>query len=582
MCELKKSEKKVKTFSEKYTAIKEIGRGGMGAVYLAMDNNLQRQVAIKELILSPDLEKEEIEQCIYNFKREALAIAKLNHENIVNIYDIGKESDFCHYIVMELLDGKAISEIMQLHPLPPEMVLNVVVQICSALSYIHRNNVIHRDIKPENIIISGKGIAKLTDFGIAKSANEISDHKNSGNIIGTILYMSPEQIQDPDNVDERADLYSFAISVYQLLTGKLPFNGENVREVLMNIMTKEPKSPSELNPLLPKALDSIILKAMAKDKNQRYSSVEEFEKELRNISEYKHFLQATSMSFSNKKTEHEKEITDKKLSESNPKEIIYTPTEINKSSLGWIDQLDFLYREENKTTNEKSVFVESLNCIVPLITLPQLKNLLKTLKSLPDITDILKLLSIFDGSKTLKDIFENELKTKGLVSSLIELGEKHLLPDEVSNTLKGLNLVVKHSVQLQGLLIALRKLSNPSEIIDLLSLIDNEKSIFQIVEAGYSLDKLMFVLSLLYESNIQEIIEIKTLDHNNEIKILIGEMLVAFGFITNAQLNLALKEQISKKKPIGEILFDLNFLSKENLLETLKYQLWYRRFFLNN
>lgn len=583
MCELKKSDKKVKIFGENYTAIKEIGRGGMGAVYLAMDNKLQRQVAIKELILPPNLEKEEIEQCIYNFKREALAIARLSHENIVNIYDIGKESDLNHYIVMELIDGKPISEIMQLHPLPPEMVLSVVIQICSALSYIHRNNVIHRDIKPENIIISGKGIAKLTDFGIAKSADEISDHKNSGNIIGTILYMSPEQIQDPDNVDERADLYSFAISVYQLLTGKLPFSGENVREVLMKIMTKEPQLPSELNPLLPKALDSIILKAMAKDKNQRYSSIEQFEKELRNISEYKHFLQATNMMFSDKKVKVTTEGIDNKSSVTNTKEVLpTTPRELNSASLGWIDQLDFLYREENKTTNEKSVFVESLNCIVPLITLPQLKNLLKTLKSLPDITDILKLLSIFDGSKTLKDIFENELKTKGLVSSLIELGEKHLLPDEVSNTLKGLNLVVTHSVQLQGLLIALRKLSNPSEIIDLLSLIDNEKSIFQIVEVGYSLDRLMFVLSLLYESNIQEIIEIKTLEHNNEIKILIGEMLVAFGFITNAQLNLALKEQISKKKSLGEILFDLNFLSKENLLETLKYQLWYRRFFLHN
>lgn len=583
MCELKKSDKKVKIFGENYTAIKEIGRGGMGAVYLAMDNKLQRQVAIKELILPPNLEKEEIEQCIYNFKREALAIARLSHENIVNIYDIGKESDLNHYIVMELIDGKPISEIMQLHPLPPEMVLSVVIQICSALSYIHRNNVIHRDIKPENIIISGKGIAKLTDFGIAKSADEISDHKNSGNIIGTILYMSPEQIQDPDNVDERADLYSFAISVYQLLTGKLPFSGENVREVLMKIMTKEPQLPSELNPLLPKALDSIILKAMAKDKNQRYSSIEQFEKELRNISEYKHFLQATNMMFSDKKVKVTTEGIDNKSSVTNTTEVLPTaPRELNSASLGWIDQLDFLYREENKTTNEKSVFVESLNCIVPLITLPQLKNLLKTLKSLPDITDILKLLSIFDGSKTLKDIFENELKTKGLVSSLIELGEKHLLPDEVSNTLKGLNLVVTHSVQLQGLLIALRKLSNPSEIIDLLSLIDNEKSIFQIVEVGYSLDRLMFVLSLLYESNIQEIIEIKTLEHNNEIKILIGEMLVAFGFITNAQLNLALKEQISKKKSLGEILFDLNFLSKENLLETLKYQLWYRRFFLHN
>lgn len=574
----KHSEKAPKTFGENYIALKEIGRGGMGAVYLALDNKLRRQVAIKELILPTDLEKDKKNSLIYNFKREALAIASLSHENIVNIYDMGENGESNHYIVMELLEGKPVSKIMQLHPLPAEMVLNITVQMCSALSYVHRNSVIHRDIKPENIILSGKGIAKLTDFGIAKYADEVYDDRNEGNLIGTVLYMSPEQIQTPDDVDERSDLYSLAVSVYEMLTGRLPFNGDDVREVLMRIMRKEPKPPSELNPLLPKSLDLVLLKAMSKDKDQRYSSVAQFEKELKNISEYKHFLETTSLMFASQKVEEDSELVyRRKISDTVPMDVIHT--EINKSSIDWIDQLDFLYNEDKKVIDQKSVFIESLSYLVPVIEVPQLKNLVKTLKSLPDITDILKLLSVFDGVKTVKNILESDLKTKGLLDSLIDLGEKHLLPDELSTALKGLSLIVKHPVQLQGLLIALRKLAKPSEIIDLLAFIDNEKTIFQIIEEGYSMDKLMFVLSLLYESNIQEIIVIKAINHKNEIKILMGEMFVDFGFITKPQLNLALKEQHSKQKPIGEILCDLNFLSKENLLETLKYQLWYRRFF---
>lgn len=577
----KVSEKGVKTFGENYIVLKEIGRGGMGAVYLALDNKLRRQVAIKELILPVGLEKDAKKALIYNFKREALAIASLSHENIVNIYDMGENGESSHYIVMELLEGKPISKIMQLHPLPAEIVLSVTIQMCSALSYVHRNSVIHRDIKPENIIFSGKGIAKLTDFGIAKHTDEVYDDRNSGNLIGTVLYMSPEQIQDPDNVDERADLYSLAVSVYELLTGRVPFSGDDVREVLMKIMFKTPKPPSELNPLLPKSLDLVLLKAMAKDKDQRYSSVAQFEKELKNISEYKHFLETTSLMFSSQKVDDDSELVyRRKISDTVPMDVIHA--EINKSSIDWIDQLDFLYNEDKKVIDQKSVFMESLNYLVPVIEIPQLKNLVKTLKSLPDMIDILKLLSVFDGVRTVKNILESDLKTKGLLDSLVDLGEKHLLPDELSTALKGLSLIVKHPVQLQSLLIALRKLAKPSEIIDLLAFIDNEKTIFQIIEEGYSMDKLMFVLSLLYESNIQEIIVIKEIKHKDEIKILMGEMFIDFGFITKPQLNLALKEQISKEKPIGEILFDLNFLSKEHLLETLKYQLWYRRFFNEN
>jgi eukaryotic-like serine/threonine-protein kinase len=225
-----------------FVLIKELGRGCSGIVYLALDTKLKRYVAIKQLTLDSSLPEYDKQETIYNFKREAIAIAGLHHENIVNVYDIAEE-DNKYFIIMEFIEGIALSKIINLNALPLEMAINIAIQICDALSYIHSKGIIHRDIKPENIIFLGQGLAKLLDFGFAKLTNfgsaKFSEDSEfaPGGLIGTILYMSPEQLQNSDNVDERADIYSLAVSLYEILTGTLPFYGESLSEVVMKILT---------------------------------------------------------------------------------------------------------------------------------------------------------------------------------------------------------------------------------------------------------------------------------------------------------------------------------------------------------
>jgi serine/threonine protein kinase len=295
----------VKRICNNYLIIKELGRGSSGVVYLAHDTKMHRYVAIKELTLDSELSEEYREELIYNFKKEATTIANLHHENIVNVYDIVQEGSN-YFIIMEFIEGMPLSKILMLHEIPLEMSLNIIIQICDALGYIHRNGVIHRDVKPENIILLGKGQAKLLDFGLAKLSNfesakfpvENGYESNSGGLMGTILYMSPEQLQNSDNVDERADIYSLAVSLYEMLTGYLPFTGESTGDAVMKILEGTPLPPSKMNPGIPKSLDNIILKAMSKNKNVRYSSVSHFASELRNFLEYKTYLEMTEMELS--------------------------------------------------------------------------------------------------------------------------------------------------------------------------------------------------------------------------------------------------------------------------------------------
>jgi serine/threonine protein kinase len=289
---------------DNYILIKELGRGSNGVVYLAHDTKLNRYVALKQLTLDISLNESTKEEIIYNFKREAIAIANLHHENIVNVYDIAQEGRN-HFIVMEFIEGISLSKIIRIHELPLEMALNIAIQICDAVSYIHKNGVIHRDIKPDNIIFLGEGqaklldfgYAKLTDFGSAKFSEDTEYENNTGRLIGTILYMSPEQLQNSDDVDERADIYSLGVSLYEMLTGKLPFYGESVGEVVLKILTDEPELPSKANPGLPKCLDSIIMKALSKNAGNRYENITQFAEELKAFIEYKSYLEMTEMQF---------------------------------------------------------------------------------------------------------------------------------------------------------------------------------------------------------------------------------------------------------------------------------------------
>jgi len=273
----------VGTLTDNYQIIKELGKGGMGTVYLAIDKRLDRKVAIKILQISSSFSLEQKSEIISRFQKEAKAIAKLSHTNIVGIHDIG-EDEGKYYMVMEFLEGISIGNRLDNKEIfPIEEALNISLQMCKALSYIHANSVVHRDIKPDNIILTSKGVAKLTDFGIAQVETEKLRLTQDGAILGSIMYISPEQLRNSKDVDNRTDIYSFGVTLYQMLTGQLPFAGETVGEVVTKVLSDEPIMPRQLNPNLPFELEAIILKAINKKRDKRYASMEDMERDILNL-----------------------------------------------------------------------------------------------------------------------------------------------------------------------------------------------------------------------------------------------------------------------------------------------------------
>lgn len=264
-----------------YIIEQEIGQGGMGIVYLATDRRLDRKVAIKVLSLSAFSKyQDSVDEIIQRFQREAKSVAKLSHTNIVNIYDFGQTSD-SYYMVMEFLEGKSLDKILETHKnLSPSLVISIGYQICNALEYAHQNGIIHRDIKPANIILSSKGIAKLTDFGIAQLSDDQKKLTQAGSLLGSIMYIPPEQLEDSANVDHRADIYSLGATLYQLLTGHFPFDANNASEIIFKILKEIPKPPSTFNQEIPHALDHIIIKSLMKNRDQRYYTAEEMAQDL--------------------------------------------------------------------------------------------------------------------------------------------------------------------------------------------------------------------------------------------------------------------------------------------------------------
>ena len=274
-------ERLITRFGKNYLIEKEIGRGGMGSVYLATDTRLDRRVAIKVLSLSAEnADANSLQEIIERFQREGKAIAKLSHSNIVNIYDIGEEENK-YYMVMEFLEGKPLSILINdKKRLPPLLAVSIGVQICNALEYAHENGIIHRDVKPANIILSKKGVAKLTDFGIAQLNQEQAKLTQAGSLLGSIMYIPPEQLHNSAGVDHRADIYSLGITLYELITGVLPFNSDTISELFMKILTETPKPASSHYADIPSVLDLIISKALLKDAGERYQSAREMGRDL--------------------------------------------------------------------------------------------------------------------------------------------------------------------------------------------------------------------------------------------------------------------------------------------------------------
>ena len=253
--------------AERYEIITKVGNGGMATVYKAKDTLLNRFVAVK--ILRDEFTTDQ--EFIKRFEAEAQAAASITHQNIVSVYDVGNQ-DNLYYIVMELIQGKTLKEIIleEGGPLPWKWSVNIAIQIASALEVAHKNNVIHRDIKPHNIIITEDGVAKVTDFGIAKAVSN-STITAFGTTIGSVHYFSPEHARG-GFTDAKSDLYSLGVVMYEMLTGKLPFDADTPVSVALKHMQEEPVEPADINDKIPEAVNDIIMKALRKDTSSRYQS----------------------------------------------------------------------------------------------------------------------------------------------------------------------------------------------------------------------------------------------------------------------------------------------------------------------
>ncbi len=259
----------------KYTIVREIARSN-DIVFEAIDPTLGRKVALKELWLAPNLAGEQKQERIKRFWREGKASGSLEHPNIVTVHEVGKDGDRL-FIAMEYLEGQNLRDAMKARgPLPVADLVEYTVQLCKALAYAHSHGVIHRDIKPENIHILPGNHIKLTDFGIARISGE-SSITQDGQVFGTPSYMSPEQVAGKD-VDQRSDIFSTGVIMYEMLTGSKPFTGDGVVTITYNIVNTDPNPPSGAPPYL----SNIIMKAMEKNPDERYQSIEELADDLKN------------------------------------------------------------------------------------------------------------------------------------------------------------------------------------------------------------------------------------------------------------------------------------------------------------
>jgi serine/threonine-protein kinase len=269
------------TLSGRYETGERLGSGGMSNVYKATDRILERTVAVK--ILAEHLSDDE--RFVARFRREALAVAKLIHPNIVQVYDTGID-DGRHYIVMEYVEGRSGAQILQRNgPIEPEPAAEIGIQACAGLDYAHRRGIIHRDVKPGNLMVVGGPVGggemtvKLTDFGIAR-AIEQTRITQVGSVVGTAAYLAPEQVRG-EEATPATDVYALGVVLYQFLTGRLPYEGSSLAELAVRQQNERPLPPSAYDSEVPEPLGAVVLRALEGDPNRRYASAEELATGLR-------------------------------------------------------------------------------------------------------------------------------------------------------------------------------------------------------------------------------------------------------------------------------------------------------------
>lgn len=258
----------------RYELVRVLGKGAMGLVYEGLDPNLHRRVAIKTIKVE-NLSAEEAAEYEVRFRTEAHSAARLQHPNIVSVYDSDRDADIA-FLVMEFIEGNDLK-----HHLDKgtrytlQQSVAIMGDLLSALDYAHRQNIVHRDIKPANLLIEPSGRVKLTDFGVARIQDSGEATRTQGTMVGTLKYMSPEQIHG-HTVDSRSDLFAAGIVLYQLLTGLRPFDGKGDYDIIQQIVGKTPDPASVLNPGLPTEIDAVLTRALEKNRNDRYASAQEF------------------------------------------------------------------------------------------------------------------------------------------------------------------------------------------------------------------------------------------------------------------------------------------------------------------
>ena len=266
-----------KLLGNRYEILEKIGKGGMATVYKAKDKTLNRFVAVK--VLKDEFANDQ--EFIRRFQIEAQSAAALSHPNIVSIYDVSNDGDI-HYIVMEFIEGKTLKDVInEKGKLSWQESCKIASQIASGLSVAHKNHIIHRDIKPHNIVMTKDDLAKITDFGIAKAASSSTINANS-NSLGSVHYFSPEHARG-GYTDEKSDIYSLGVVLYEMVTGKLPFDGDTAVSIAMKHLKDDPEEPIKIVPDIPKGLNDIILKAMQREVGSRYLTASDMYKDLQKI-----------------------------------------------------------------------------------------------------------------------------------------------------------------------------------------------------------------------------------------------------------------------------------------------------------
>ena len=263
---------------DRYTLVGLLGDGGMAEVYLARDNSLGREVALKVLRERYADDEEFVER----FRREAVSAATPNHPGIVQVYDRGRTEDGAFYMAMEYVPGGTLKERVKAEGgLAPREAAEIASQVADALAVAHEHGIVHRDVKPQNVLLAASGVAKVSDFGIARAASSKTMTQTKA-VLGTLAYMSPEQVRG-ERAGPASDLYSLGVVLFEMLTGELPYQGDDPIATAMKHLDEEPPHPRETNPRVPEELDALVVKLLAKDPEDRYASAASLSQDLRRV-----------------------------------------------------------------------------------------------------------------------------------------------------------------------------------------------------------------------------------------------------------------------------------------------------------